>query len=309
MWTTDINGVVERAAALEAGRTDAEIRQAVRCGELVVACRGMYIPRSSLPDEPWRLIQEVYRRRCLTIAARTPGLILSHQSAAAIQRIEMLKPDLTRLHESVESGAHGKRLATRHIHTRTTFAEVTRIDGLLVTDLPTTAVDVAAGTDFAGALAVLDSALRLGVTRDELRDALDSRRRRGSDKVRAALRLADGRSANPGESWGRAQLIEASLPVPDLQVEVRVADRVYYSDYDWDGLVIGEFDGRAKYLANLKPGESIGDAVMREKDRENALRDMGFDVVRWDWVALERHEVAARVRPRLEAARLVPRHF
>jgi hypothetical protein len=28
--------------------------------------------------------------------------------------------------------------------------------------------------------------------------------------------------------------------------------------------------------ANLRPGEDVADAVLREKDRENALRRMGF---------------------------------
>ncbi|WP_341267277.1 type IV toxin-antitoxin system AbiEi family antitoxin domain-containing protein [Gordonia malaquae] len=303
MWTTDRNGVVRRSEALDAGRTDADIRQAVRRGELLVACRGLYIPSCSLPVEKWRLDQEVYRRRCLSEA--DAGAVLSHQSAAAILGLAMLEPDTSRVHVSVQTSANGKRRATRHIHTGLDENDVIVVDGILVTSLARSAVDVALTSDFAGALAVFDSALRMGVDRAELHDRLESGRRRGIARARVALRYANGLAANPGESWSRAQMIEAHLPVPRLQSEITVEGRTYFSDFDWDLLVIGEFDGQGKYLANLRPGEKVADAVLREKDRENALRRIGFEIVRWDWTVAKRRQVAARVRPYLDAAGLL----
>lgn len=37
----------------------------------------------------------------------------------------------------------------------------------------------------------------------------------------------------------------------------------------------------------------------REKERENALRDLGLDVVRWDWRDLENDRMVPRVATRL----------
>jgi len=93
--------------------------------------------------------------------------------------------------------------------------------------------------------------------------------------------------------------------MPLLQQEVQVQGRVHYSDFEWDRLVIGEFDGQGKYLNNRRPGERIADAVMREKERENALRDLGFGVVRWDWPVLEAGGVLDRVAPQLNRAGLL----
>jgi hypothetical protein len=49
---------------------------------------------------------------------------------------------------------------------------------------------------------------------------------------------------------------------------------------------LGEFDGKIKYGRLLKPGEQPGDVVWREKLREDALRRLGWEVVRWTWAEL-----------------------
>ncbi|MPY81610.1 MAG: DUF559 domain-containing protein, partial [Actinophytocola sp.] len=45
---------------------------------------------------------------------------------------------------------------------------------------------------------------------------------------------------------------------------------------------IGEADGAAKY------GVKAPDSLFREKQREDALRDLGYEVVRWTWWDIER---------------------
>lgn len=44
---------------------------------------------------------------------------------------------------------------------------------------------------------------------------------------------------------------------------------------------MGEFDGKVKYGRLLKPGQSAGDAVFDEKRREDAMRAMLWQMVRW----------------------------
>jgi hypothetical protein len=59
---------------------------------------------------------------------------------------------------------------------------------------------------------------------------------------------------------------------------------VAFADFAWpDHGVLGEFDGKGKYLRDLRPGEGPGEALFREKLREDRLRDLGWVVVRLVW--------------------------
>lgn len=62
--------------------------------------------------------------------------------------------------------------------------------------------------------------------------------------------------------------------------------------------LLGEFDGKVKYGRLLRSGEEPGDAVFREKRREDRLRELtGFSMVRITWGDLYRPaETAARIR-------------
>ena len=56
--------------------------------------------------------------------------------------------------------------------------------------------------------------------------------------------------------------------------------------------VVVEFDGAMKYA-----GAAGRDALVREKAREDALRELGFEVVRITWADLDHPErIVARIR-------------
>jgi very-short-patch-repair endonuclease len=79
-----------------------------------------------------------------------------------------------------------------------------------------------------------------------------------------------------------------------LQREIHGADGrlVARVDFLWPGQrTVGEFDGKIKYGRLLKPGQSLDEVLYDEKLREDALRDLGWQVVRWRWQDLHRHGV------------------
>ena len=82
---------------------------------------------------------------------------------------------------------------------------------------------------------------------------------------------------------------EAALSPPQLQHDVftpagRLVGR---TDFCWpEQGTLGEFDGRVKYGRSLKPGQNAADVVYKEKLREDALRDLGWQLVRWCWADL-----------------------
>ena len=72
-------------------------------------------------------------------------------------------------------------------------------------------------------------------------------------------------------------------PVTQFRV-VRDGVLVATTDFGWEDYgLIGECDGRIKYGELLRPGETAADAVMREKRREEAIRQAGYWIVRWGW--------------------------
>lgn len=98
-------------------------------------------------------------------------------------------------------------------------------------------------------------------------------------------------------------MLTEGLPVPDLQHEYRLTisgvPSKAYSDFDWDEKLVGELDGKVKYLKHRRPGESELDAILREKAREEAFRDRGTDVIRWVIADLWNQQMVPRVAERL----------
>lgn len=307
MWGMDKHGLIWRDDALAAGISDVQIAKAIRDEAITVVGRGGYVPTSVLPADPGDAYRERYRQRSLAaaVALERSGhddRAVSHQSAAALLGLGLLLPDRTAVHITNGRSAGGNTYPKKVVHTGgLPEADLTVVDGLRVTNLARTAVDIALSlTDCAQILAVFDSGLRMGVSRAELTDRLAAPRR-GVARARHVLAFANGLSANPGESWGRAQMIEAGLPIPILQSEYDLGDgHTALCDYDWDGQVVGEFDGFGKYLREeLRPGEDPGEVVVREKLREDRLRDRGLGVVRWGWRQLRRRTLVPYLRERL----------
>ncbi|GAC67021.1 hypothetical protein [Gordonia soli] len=285
-YPTDRHGLVFRRSAVDAGFSDNQLARAHRSGDLI-----RIWPGASVSATEELSPQQRYRLQSIAAAELGDGAnTLSHQSSGMMLGLSMLEPAMDRVHFSTGLASGGRVEKRRHLHAGfLDESEIVVVDGIAVTSMERTAADIACAGTFAQALAVLDSALRLGADPEVIAEKLVGTRT-GVARARRALGHADPLSENAGESWGRAQMIEAGLPVPRLQHEFVDGTGVFVarSDYDWDGRLVGEFDGWAKYQRHLSPGETSFDAMRREKNREDALRRMGIMVVRWTWDALRR---------------------
>ena len=302
----DKNGLTRRAELLDSGHNEDDIVDLLKSKRLLRVSRGVYVVADRLPN--LYVPDELYRLKCVAAATRTDSpFVLSHQSAAAVLKLPLLNPDRSKVHVVKAGSARGSSRSTRHVHTAPIAGAVCTVDGVDLTNAVRTAVDVACAAaargSFAQALAVFDSALRAGISRDLLREGLGERRRCGIAIAKYALRMANGLAANPYESWSRAQMIEAGLPLPELQHEyflvIKGVPGRAFSDFDWDEKLAGELDGEVKYLKYRRPGESELDAILREKAREEAFRDRGTDVIRWSSDDLWAGRMVGRVVERL----------
>lgn len=292
------HGLILRRVALDAGATDRQLTRAVDAGALVRVWPGAYAP----PDAS-RTPEELHRLKSFAamLVSETDSP-LSHQSAGVLHGMSLLFPDLARVHLTTGHKTGGRIETQRHLHSgRLEPADITVVDGIAVTSLEVTAVDIACSGNFFQGLAVFDSALRLGADRAKMSTLLD-RRRRGVAVARKALAFADPLADNAGESWGRGQMILAELPIPRLQREYVDADGEFVAkvDYDWEGKLVGEFDGMRKYAKDLRDGETAFEAMQREKAREDGVRRLGPMMIRWVWADLRKNRMVPMVREWVE---------
>jgi len=275
------------------GLSPVDIRSAVRVGSLRRLRRGAYVDAAELDEDLARL-----HRRLITATLKQghPGSVVSHGSSAVLRGLGVPQCALERVHLTRNRNGGGQRRAWLQVHGHPLpDGHVVDVDGVPATSLPRTVVDLACTLPVADAVAVGDGALRLGATPPDLTTVLgEVGARRGIGTARRALELLDPRSESYGESVSRVLMLERGLPAAEPQLLVRderghVVARV---DFAWPALgVVGEFDGRVKYGRDLAPGQDPAEALWREKVREDLIRDLGWQVVRWIWADL--HHPAA----------------
>jgi hypothetical protein len=181
------------------------------------------------------------------------------------------------------------------------------------TSVARTLVDCAREWSLTDSVIAIDAAMQARkVGRAEVhRAVLSGTHRVGIAGAARALALADGRAESPLETRGRLALLWAGLPRPELQVEIHDgAGRIGRVDawYE-DAAVAVEFDGRVKYLdpRDVSPGE----ALWKEKRREDRMRDVGVRVVRIvnEDIGAARAQKASRVRSLLASPYVGERRF
>ena len=250
---------------------------------------------------------EVHLARARLIGSRLAAdEALSHISAAVLHGLDVWDAPLARVHYTRPPTRSCRVSDDLHIHTSDLADDVVDVDGLRVTSLARTIVDVGRTLSRPRALVIGDSALRSDpiAHADLPRVLAASRGRTGIVAAEAVARMLDGRSESVGESLSRLRMREAGLPMPDLQQEIITRDgRRYRVDFLWRELgIVGEFDGAGKYSEHHR--------LLAEKAREDALRDLGLEVIRWNWAELSRFHVVVdrfeRAMRRQEARRFPP---
>ena len=265
------------------GYTYGEVVRLIRSGDLTRIRRGAYSDVAEL--DPLLRHRRLVRA---TLAQTTTRSIVSHHSAAVLHGLPIVSSDLSRVDLTRPQRGGGKVRPQVHLHVaKMTDRELCMIDEFTVTSLARTVVDLALVLDHALAVAIGDAALHRGLGLGELEESLRlSRGRRGHPAARRVVSFLDARSESVGESRSRVLLAAAGLPKPDLQYEVRDLRGALMgrADFCWEAhRTLGEFDGKIKYGDLLRSGQHPSDVLFREKRREDALRDLGWQVVRWTW--------------------------
>ncbi|WP_167044792.1 hypothetical protein [Salinibacterium sp. ZJ454] len=265
-------------------------------GEFVRVVRGIYVRA-----DVWSQLDRHARYRATVKAAALAAdhdQVFSHQSAAALWRLPWVGQWPTRVHVLTEPAAGGRSNGFTFRHGVGVPGDVEMIDGLPVTSLARTVVDLSATALFGQAVTAADAALRRtahprgDVPRTFLsRDELLAELRRiplqhGQKKAERVIMFANAAADRPGESMSRVSMHQAGITAPQLQVSIAGASgRVYIVDFWWPEFnVIGEFDGDFKYTdPEFLRGRTPHQVLLDEKDREDDLRATGRGMSRWKW--------------------------
>lgn len=276
-------------------------------GREVRVARGAYI------GEPHWAELAARDRYLLTIRAvaesRGSRPVLSHWSAAAIHGLPMIGPWPGRVHmtQDVGTGTRSRGVVVRH-SLPLSESDVVEIDGLLVTSLVRTVIDLAVASAAPSALAAMDAALHVDrfdrqptrLTPAELLDSWEARLPfRGHARARDLIDFSVPNADSPIESASRWNMRVIGCPIPILQqshfdAQGFIAD----TDFSWPEFdTVGESDGDQKYLdPAFRNGRSADRVVLDEKIREDRLRALPKIVVRWRWaVALSPRLLRSRI--------------
>jgi hypothetical protein len=291
--------------ALRAGKTTGHIRALVRRKRWIRLRDGVYCTDHTLAAA----VRQGRRHELDVVAARAKvkaDTVASHHSAAEVWGLPLPMGQPAEVHLTGRpADVSPRRYRSLRIDAAALPADhVTSLRGLALTTQARTVVDLARRVAARPALAVIDAALRRGVTAHELSLVINyCRNWPGAGSAASVLAVGDGRRETPLESHSAVMFIEQDLPMPEPQKEFfddqgRLVARV---DFYWEhAYTIGEADGKGKYA-----DDSTGASLVAEKKRQEVLEDMGFMIVRWgssDVTPRRAPATAARIRSRFAAA-------
>lgn len=270
--------VFDRTAARALGWSDSALSRAVSAGRLVQVRRGWFARPGQRTD----------RIAALAAVSARSGTVISHRAAAAMHGLPIVGarspvPELTvppRGPVDV-AGAHLYRATLRP-------EDIVLVDGVPVTSVARTVIDLSRSRSTACGVAAIDNALhrRLITCADLDEVLLTCWNWPGIRRAQRAVRLADGRAESPLESVSRLVIRWLRLPAPELQVIAcdRFGDPVGRLDFYWDEFgVAGESDGKGKYRQNDDDPDDRTYAFPLEKVRQERLEDERMVFVRWGW--------------------------
>ena len=304
----ETEGFFSRQDALDSGYNDNAIMRAVRSDLWTRIRTGSYTF-----SDLWLNWDEFERHRATARAVvRKLGnsVALSHTSAAIELGLTVWDADLSLVHVTrLDGGAGRTEAGVQHHEGLCLDVDLVERNGFRTVNHARAGLEHASLVSTESAVMTLDAGLHEAhFSDDDMQEAFALMQSwPGIQRLQIAVRFADGRAESVGESRSRWLCYKHGLPTPELQFEVydergRLVGR---TDFAWpEHRLLGEFDGKIKYGRLLKPGEEPGDVVLREKRREDLLREiLQWAVVRIMWADLYRStETAARIRRLMRAA-------
>lgn len=287
-------GVFTTRDASAAGVTRNALSALVRAGDVVNVGPRAYVVASA--RETAATPEARHRLTTVAVVRSFDGRVAaSHHSSLALHGLPFWRVDDTTVHVCRVAGRSSRVRPGLHIHESVSPQDLVtfRRTGAPSTNATLAVIGTAMVDGVEAGVVAADAALhRKLTTADQLEAALAAMRH--TPKVvaaRQAVALADPLCESVGET--RSRLVLHALPgSPRVRSQHEIRDGRGYLvarvDFLVGDRVVVEFDGRAKYGMD---GRRPEDDLWAEKRREDALRSLGYVVVRIVWADLQRPEL------------------
>lgn len=290
--------IYTRSRLLDAGVSAYTIRRRLAEGSLFELRQGIYVEGKIARElTPWERADLCI----LAYSLRNPDALFSHQSAASLYRLPLIRP-VSQVHVYGRGKSRGKVLGVQKHFPRERSSAHSLVLGRRVTDIETTLLDCASTLPKTDAVVLADAALHgQMISYETLQECFLAYRGRNSSIVHAVGREVSALSESPGESLVRLLLQRMGIEFEE-QRWFETATRRYRVDFylpQYD--IVVEFDGAVKYQ-NFGSPDSV---VMEERIRETELQNLGLLVyrVRWNEVFTHPELFASGLQECIERAR------
>jgi hypothetical protein len=282
-------GVVLRREAIERGLNDKALHRMVRSGVLIRLRQGVYAITSLYLAADAKTRHLMLCRGVMRLY--DDNVALSHGGSSLAQGGPDWGLDLNDVHLTHLAGSGRKLARVVHHHGGCRVGDLRRQDGHWLTAPGRTVLDIAALAGAEVGLVQANYFLHQGLTSLEELHAIAEAEQHWPNTLphHLVLHLADPKVESVGETRSAFMFSGQGLPRPEAQFEIRLPNGdVARVDFAWPEFkVIVEFDGVEKYHRYRKPGETIEQMVMREKRREDMIREAtGWIVIRLTWADL-----------------------
>jgi hypothetical protein len=303
---SDLAGAVFlRSDALASGISDGQISRLVRGGEWHRIRHGAYVA-GELWEQASPETRHALTARAVLLRCRT-GAVLSHVSALPEYAAPTWGLDLGAVHLTRLDQRAGRKEAGVNQHRGLLLPDDVRTIGDVEVTAPArTVLDVIPLAGCEPGLVVTCFFLHAGLTtvRDLQASYVQTQSTPHTLGTTIVLRLADDRFESVGETRTFFLCRRQGLPAPEPQWVVFDAGGREFArlDFAWPQFGVWlEFDGKEKYLRYLRENETVVDAVLREKQREDRIRELtGWQCIRITWADLYHPErTAARIARKL----------
>ena len=262
------HGLVTTAQAMTLQLSRSAISRRVRSGEWVTVLPGVHRDADVQPT--------LHQRLLAALLWAGDDAVISHRSAPALRRLEHVAE--VEVHLWTPQSARSKQLTVHR--GKLEPIDIRMVDGIRVTSVPRTLIDVAGLLDDESLQAIVEEALHPGLTTplaiQRRLDALGGKGRAGSSQLRKLLARRENAPALESRLevrvWG--VLRRAGLR-PVRQYTVRYDGRTYRLDFAWPALKVGiEADGYATHG---------GSGFERDRSRVADLAGYGWRIVPVTW--------------------------
>ena len=310
------HGLITPGRARDLGMSNTWIKHEIHERRWLVLHRGVYVDAEVWQDlDPWHDRPLLRARAAVMVMKR--AWVLSHDSAAHALGLDLLEPPTPpgpHVHITRPGSTNAwTKGGVKHHLARYDDKTVLDIDGLRVLDPARTVVDVAREHGLRAGLVTADSALRGGLSKNDLWNVVEGMANWPHiTTVRSVIDLADHRSQSAAEVLGREFVMELGIGEIDLQWPMHRGDgRIAWCDMRV-GRHVFEVHGKIKVLPPEQGGVAQKPAAdvlwdTRKRERHLTAEGLGVSNLYWDDF-FGRARKAAQARVRAEVQQTVERH-